>query len=590
MLKLLIIVFSFSILSTVSGKNCYDPGLKKFQQKMQSFIDEYKANAAINYSDSILNIILQKSQIDCDSYFHILLLRGEAYELNKKFEIALDLYYDILRQAEPSNNWKMIALTHLSIARAFEAVGRPAECNQYLNTARTIIYKHNLNEVYAIYCLRNSSYHRIYDNRDTAIYYARNSINFGRRFNVQRSVFDGHLLMGILSSELDSSVFHFREAIKIFIQNRDFHGASSQALNIASKFVRAGRYEDARIAIDESIAYLDRMEEKSESYFGMSARIDHLKSLVFEKYNKLDSAYFYLKSGNEKSDKALWYADQEKITESLVEFAIEKEKDKVKSAERISFVLIVGLIVMACLVLILIWVVINNQKKRKQITAQNQIISSKNEALNQSVHKQSILLSEVHHRVKNNLQLVISLLTLHGHKTNNVSVKHYLDDLARKVFSIALIHEQLYQSGDFERIDTKEYINELTSNFRVLSDANKHVEFEIDFSHILMNLETVLPLGIICSELISNSLKYANVSNENIKIFISLKTIGSKYLFKYMDNGPGFPADITSSSNQGMGFTLINNMVRQLQGESSRYNQSGAVFTLLFNEKTISLV
>ena len=590
MFKILIIIFSFSTLSTASGKNCYVPELKKFQLEMQSFIDQYKANTALAYSDSILNLTHQKNQQDCEMYFQIMLLRGEAYELNKKFEIALDLYYDILRRIVKSNKWEIMAQTHISIARIFENIGRANECKKHLDIALSFISNYNLNAVYARYCLRNASYHRIYANRDSAIYYTRKSIDFGKRFNVPRSVFDGHLLMGILSSEIDSSIFHFREAINIFVQNGDFHGASSMALNIAYRYVEAGRYADARIAIAESQGYLERMEQKSQSYFHMAARIDNLISIVFEKNNKLDSAYIYLKSGNEKSKQAEWFADQDKITESSIEFAIEKEKEKVKIAEKVSYIYLGGLLIMGVLMSILSWSFINIRKNRRQIASQNEEILTKNDDLNLSVQKQALLLSEVHHRVKNNLQLVISLLTLHGHKTNNKSAKSYLDDLSRKVFSIALIHEQLYRSGDFEKIDTREYIHELTSNFQILQDVNRQIEFTIDADPIMLNLETVLPLGIISSELISNSMKYAQSGNEKIKIEIRLKTLASKYLLKYKDNGPGFPADLTNKSKQGMGFTLIDNMVRQLQGESSRYNESGAIFTLLFEEKTVSSI
>lgn len=171
---------------------------------------------------------------------------------------------------------------------------------------------------------------------------------------------------------------------------------------------------------------------------------------------------------------------------------------------------------MSLLLLILLWFMYKNRSKTKQISIQNTIIHENNIALLESLNKQNVLLSEVHHRVKNNLQLVISLLTLHGHNTDNRSVKNYLDDLSRKVYSIALIHEQLYRSGDFEKIDTKEYINELTSNFKILQDNRGQVEFQTELDHISLNLETVLPLGIICSELISNSLNMHNQKTETL--------------------------------------------------------------------------
>lgn len=590
MQKIFLIVVSVLVWSETLGQKCVDTDLDRYNQEMYSFIKKLNAKAALAYADSILVKIDNGQQSLCDQVLWIRLHQGEAYVLENKFEIALELYFDLLRKLEKSDKREFQAETYISIASAFEAIDRPKDSRKYLDLAFSTIKKYSLDAEYASYCLRNASYHRIYGSIDSAIHNALNSISLGKIYNVPRSVFDGHLLMGILSPELDSSVFHFREAIKLFVQNGDFNGASSQALNIGNKYYAAGNYHDAKLAVAESEAYIEQMQEKSKNYFQTSARIDQFKSLIFEKEGNIDSAYYYLKSSNTLYHQAQRIIDHEKINQSLISFAIEKEAEKVKNAEKVSYIYLGGLFIMGILMLVLSWSLFNIRKKRRQIILQHEMILSKNDDLNQSVQKQALLLSEVHHRVKNNLQLVISLLTLHGHKTNIKSVKNYLDDLSRKVFSIALIHEQLYRSGDFEKIDTKEYIHELTSNFQILQDVNQQVEFTTESERIWLNLETVLPLGIICSELISNSLKYACSENENIKIYISLKMVSPKYLLEYKDSGSGFPEELSGKSKQGMGFTLIDNMVRQLQGESSRYNDNGAIFTLLFEEKTVSPV
>jgi len=590
MQKIFLIVVSVLVWSETLGQKCVDTDLDRYNHEMYSFIKKLNAKAALAYADSILVKIDNGQQSLCDQVLWIRLHQGEAYVLENKFEIALELYFDLLRKLEKSDKREFQAETYISIASAFEAIDRPKDSRKYLDLAFSTIKKYGLDAEYASYCLRNASYHRIYGSIDSAIHNALNSISLGKIYNVPRSVFDGHLLMGILSPELDSSVFHFREAIKLFVQNGDFNGASSQALNIGNKYYAAGNYHDAKLAVAESEAYIEQMQEKSKNYFQTSARIDQFKSLIFEKEGNIDSAYYYLKSSNTLYHQAQRIIDHEKINQSLISFAIEKEAEKVKNAEKVSYIYLGGLFIMGILMLVLSWSLFNIRKKRRQIILQHEMILSKNDDLNQSVQKQALLLSEVHHRVKNNLQLVISLLTLHGHKTNIKSVKNYLDDLSRKVFSIALIHEQLYRSGDFEKIDTKEYIHELTSNFQILQDVNQQVEFTTESERIWLNLETVLPLGIICSELISNSLKYACSENENIKIYISLKMVSPKYLLEYKDSGSGFPEELSGKSKQGMGFTLIDNMVRQLQGESSRYNDNGAIFTLLFEEKTVSPV
>jgi two-component sensor histidine kinase len=588
---ILIIVLSLFNLSMVSGKDCYDPDLKIYYTKMQAFIDQYKPDKALSYSDSIMTVVREKNQQNCNTYFEILLLRGEAYEINNRFEIALDLYFDILRQTKKSEMWEIIAQTHISISRVFEAIGRSKECRMHLDIAFSLISKHKLNTAHAKYCLRNSSYYHLYDNRDTAIYYARKSIDLGKRYDMLRSVYDGHLLLGFLLPEIDSSVFHFRKAMDIFVENGDYHGASAMALSIADKFAKDNRLDDAKLALNESKDLIERMPEKSQNYFLRAAGIDNLKSHLFEKNNNLDSAYFYLRSSNKMNKQAQAFIDHDKISESSIEFVIEKEKVKLEKAERNSFYFLFGLGVVGLLSLILLWSLYKNRKKAEKISIQNITINENNIALQESLDKQNVLLSEVHHRVKNNLQLVISMITILGIKLKNEEQKNLLQDVSNKVYSIALIHEQLYKNSDFEHINLGGYIHEMVSNYQDLNTENAIFESDINPNDLAVNIETVLPIGIILTELISNSLKYAKIIDQILMIKIQLKEANRKYILTYSDNGPGYNESIINTAvKTSMGFTIINNMVRQLQAETTRYNKDGAVFTMIFEEKKVSKI
>jgi len=572
------------------AQNCQHPDLEDYHKRMQAYIQRLESVQAITFSDSVLQVVGQKNLNHCEKTFWILLERCEAQELNLNFEEALLNYYNIAKEAEKNNWFTLLAHTHISIARCYENIERSAECLRQLNLARALIYKHQLDSVYARFCLRYSSYHRIYGDRDSSKIYALKSIYLGHKFNVARSVFDGHLLMGILSTDIDSSIYHFQKAVDIMFERGDFHGAASQSINISSKLIKYGRYDEAFSVIDKASHFLSPMKDKSKNYYRIFSRIHNQKRDIFEKKGQIDSAYFHIKLSHKFEKEAEYQVNQEAINANAIEFAIEKEKEKTLHLEKTSRLYVVGILILAILLMIISWAFFIISKKRKQISKQHELIIQNNENLNDSLEKQALLLSEIHHRVKNNLQLVISLLTLHGHQSKSKIVKTYLDDLSKKVYSISLIHEQLYRSGDFEKIDIQKYLYELTSNFQILQNSNINIEFETNLDPIMLNLETVLPLGIICSELISNSLKYAQTKNENIKISITLKIAGSKYLLTYKDNGQGYPDVKFENSNQGMGFVLINNMVRQLQGDAAKYNHSGAIFTLLFEEKKVSVV
>lgn len=583
---LVFIVFS----SVCIAQNCQNADLDKYHRQMQVYIQKLESNQALAYSDSVLLIVENKQLENCEKAFWILLERSEALELNNQYEEALDIAYKIVRKAEKNKWWSLHALTHISIARCYESIGRSAECLKQLKEARQIISEHQLDSIYPIFCLRYASYHRIFDNRDSAATYALRSIEYGKRYSVARSVFDGHLLMGILSEDLDSSIFHSQRAVDIFYERGDFYGAASQSINIASRLRNANRNIEAWQAIHRAEMYLSKIEDKTKNYYRILSLIQHQRQYMFEAQGKLDSSYHYLKLAYENDNKAQWYVNQEKITQNAIEFGIQKEKEKVKHEQQIGLILRIGLAGMGFFLILLSWALYNNQKKQKQIKLQNQTIISKNDSLNQSIQKQAVLLSEIHHRVKNNLQVIISLLTLEGTKSQNPDVYILLEEIGSKVKSIALIHDQLYSSGDFEKINLKNYFHELCTHFQEFQSDNYNFDFEIDCDDVHLNLETVFPLGIICTELISNSLKYGKVKDQKLKIYISLKPLNEKYLMKYSDNGSGY-RDVTDGTHPGkMGLNIIQFMVRQLQADSNQYNERGAVFSILFEQKQVSVV
>jgi len=199
---------------------------------------------------------------------------------------------------------------------------------------------------------------------------------------------------------------------------------------------------------------------------------------------------------------------------------------------------------------------------------------------------QSTLLSEVHHRIKNNLQLIMSLLILQKAKLGEEFDTGILDMLSHRINSISLIHEQLYNNKEFEKLDVSLYAEKLLENFNsLISEQNVNAEFEV--SNFQFNLETITPLGLIWSELISNSLKY-NIGKEGLKIFFKLEKSQNGYFMHYKDNGVGYPNGRFDTSKSGMGYNIIHTLARQLFAKTNNYNSDGAHFTMEFEEKQIS--
>ena len=207
-----------------------------------------------------------------------------------------------------------------------------------------------------------------------------------------------------------------------------------------------------------------------------------------------------------------------------------------------------------------------------------------------ALKEKEVLLKEVHHRVKNNLQVVSSLLNLQANKIADKTTKETLEQSRNRIRSIALVHEKLYQTGNFAEINIKEYSRSLVSElFRVyVADPQKiHIRTEIEDVNI--PLMYAIPCGLILNEIISNSLKYAfpadTIFKTNPEIFIELKTLPNKNLQLCAgDNGIGLPADYQHTDSSSLGLYLIRILAtEQLDGEIEIDTEKGTIFTITFN-------
>ncbi len=577
--------------STLSGSNCDLPEMETSFQKLTEYIDAFEPVTAITLADSLIDVMENNDLQDCPLYLWILYEKGEALELlRNESEVALKIYYEIVRKGETARNWEIVAETYISIARIHEIIGRPKDCLRNLNEARKIIEKHKLHAVFSRFAVRNASYHRIYDNRDSARVYAVQAIQYGKDYNVQRSEVDGNLLMGILTEDLEKSVDFFQEAVNIYLKREAYYGAASQKTNIATRYIRAGFPEKAISHLEQAKIYAHKVPENYNGYYSIIQRVYDLWRQAFEAQGKQDSAYVYLKKSTEAGQQADIRVNQQKISEQEIAFAIEKEQAKLQLEQQRSYYLRWGMVLMTILLVGMILAHFNNVKKKQYIAKQKDLISKQNEELNASLHKQSLLLSEVHHRVKNNLQLVMSLLTLKGRKIQDANIQVHFDDLASKVHSIALIHEQLYRAGEFDEVDLNTYLRDLTNHFQSLQNDDEPFLLNLETSDVQLNLETVLPLGIICSELISNSLKYARQPNRQLTLNLTIEKDQDQFEFTFLDNGPGYPNNSLKHKPNSMGGMLINSMVRQLRGTCETKNKDGAFFSMKFREKEVSKV
>ena len=213
----------------------------------------------------------------------------------------------------------------------------------------------------------------------------------------------------------------------------------------------------------------------------------------------------------------------------------------------------------------------------KREKAQKQIINS--------LKEKEVLLREVHHRVKNNMQIISSLLSLQSNIIENNEMKDIFKETQNRVRSMSMIHEQLYQSEDFVRIDFYNYVNGLIKSLFQTYSTGSHIELDLDVDEeVKLNIETSIPCGLIINELVINSLKHAFKDRLNGKIWVKMKKKDDEIILKLADNGTGLPEDFKLENAQTLGLELVNNLIKQIDGKIEVNTEHGTSFIITFKE------
>ncbi len=189
-------------------------------------------------------------------------------------------------------------------------------------------------------------------------------------------------------------------------------------------------------------------------------------------------------------------------------------------------------------------------------------------ALRRSLHEKEALLKEVHHRVKNNLQVITSLLRLESHRGVEPSTRNVLKEMQGRIRSMALIHETLYRSGDFASIDLGDYLRQLAQQlFRAQNSDPSRVRLTTELAEIHLDLDHAIPCGLIANELLSNSLKYAFPEGRAGEIRLSLSRESDQSLcLRVEDTGVGLAPDFETRRATSLGLQLVQDLSRQLEG------------------------
>lgn len=365
---------------------------------------------------------------------------------------------------------------------------------------------------------------------------------------------------------LESSI----ETLKKSPRNSDQSEVVENTLYLAEANLQLDRFREAKKHLDaefENINVLQTIKKNSllaafydkvENYQNASTyykRNERIKDSLSKKQSALIKQQLVTIVANEDLQESQRMIDEQKRINALA------RRDMKAKDERINLVFI-SLIFTLLGFAGLVYAYLKSIKNQRLIAEQKHIIE------NSLVEKDS-LLKEIHHRVKNNLQMVSSLLSLQTKNTRSKAAIVALEEGKSRVKAMALIHQKLYQNDDLSVIEMQGYIESLINSVQsVYKKGGHNISITIDAEGTELDIDRAIPFGLILNELVSNSFKYAFPENdENGKIYIHLRKNGDQGYFEYTDNGVGLPEDTDERSHSSMGIRLINRLVNQLQSK-----------------------
>ncbi|MFI1772300.1 sensor histidine kinase [Thalassobellus citreus] len=269
------------------------------------------------------------------------------------------------------------------------------------------------------------------------------------------------------------------------------------------------------------------------------------------------------------------------LSQSLSSFetkqAIKEKELEIEQANKLSklYVIIISLIV--SLLLIVFVFLLRKQKQSK-------VLELKNNQINKAIKEKELLVKEVHHRVKNNFQIIASLLELQAKGLEDEKALAFANESKSRLKSMALIHKKLYH-GEDGLINFEKYIKMLVKEISSVYVLNKNVDTHIFVNNVFFDIDTAIPLGLIVNELITNAYKYAFIDGLKGRLDISIKRVDKEnYKLIVSDNGSGIPDDFNINEAKSFGLNLVTRLVKQLRGKLFFNNNDGANFEIIFKD------
>lgn len=494
-----------------------------------------------------------------------------------------------LKIAEHNKNEDGIGKMHYKLAVVYEYKGEKEKeykalltGKHYLKKSENLLFIANVNSALALYHL-GSSY------LDSAVYYAQECLSYFESQGLTEEVGNSYGTLGNVEFErknYDQAITYFKKALEKF-DDKESQNYAGYLFNIGFAYNKLGNYTAALDYIERSLVVRKKLNiavDLKESYQGLAETYQKIgdyksafenltlyqayKDSVFNETKNKQLAELETQYETEKKDKAIADLEQEKELQNL---RADKQQAQI-------YLGAAGLVILLGVSGLLFRQASQRKKHNQELEVKNTEIAKQNA-------ERELLLKEIHHRVKNNLQIISSLLSMQTRGLKDEKMKDAMKESQSRVKTMALIHEKLYQYENLSKINMQEYIQQLSDFLTQTYRSDKDIKITINAADINLDMDMAVPLGLITNELLSNSLKYAFEDRNQGEIIInfSQKDSGS-YTLLIKDTGKGLNDQLDIENAKSLGLKLVKTLTRQINGQLKIVSQPGASFEIEFAE------
>lgn len=537
---------------------------------------------------------------DSSQIIPVLRLTATVYKIRLRFTESVALFNDILLLYEASNNPTGKAETFIDLAELNRSIYKHDQGLAYIAKALAVHQEHGIppSMLARLYGREAALYNegpKDYQKAEQASLLAlEQAEKLGDKDLIATSCNELGFIYDRLN-ELSKSLAYYKRAEAIWDELQYLRNLNNLRMNIARLELKLGNK-------DESIARGLNVLKTSQQH--------DWKSLEWAAYEFLSIAYAktgdFEASGDylEKTIQTATALQEERhsleLTDALAKHeadlarkelkiaTIKNEKAKVEADQRNQQLLMSILLAALLFILsaVIFWAYRSKSKNNQELQLRQAQISQKNEEVEKALAEKEVLLREIHHRVKNNLQIISSLLNLQSNNITDEAALSAFKESQNRLKSIALIHQKLYQTEDLGNVNIQEYTTQLAqfvgSTFR---QSGKKIQTSVDAEGILLEIDSAVPVGLIINEMVTNAYKYAFEGLESGTINIALNRLkDGRIELLVSDNGVGLPEGFDIRSAKSMGMKLISILSRQLRGTLTAESKQGSTFRIVFAE------